>query len=128
MKNIITRAKLALAGALFFMVNAAKALAENGTGNTSGNSGVISVGAGLKQSVDSDVLAGKIISIAGGIGALAGAVCIAMLVYAGIRLTTATNEKTRAEAKDHIKHALMGVAIVALAVLIVAFVITILGK
>jgi predicted permease len=128
LKNLITRVKLALTGALFFVFDAAKALAENETGNTAGNTGMIKVGAGLEQSVTADVLANKIIAIAGAIGGLAGAICIAMLVYAGIRLTTATNEKTRAEAKDHIKHALIGVAIVALALLVVAFIVTILKE
>lgn len=74
------------------------------------------------DSVDSSTLADKIISIATGAGAIAGAIAVCMLIYAGIRMATATNEQGQAQAKGQIVQVLLGLGIVGLAVMIVGFV------
>ncbi len=74
------------------------------------------------DSVDKSTLADKIISIATGVGALAGAIAVAMLIYAGIKMATATNEQGQAQAKGMILQVLIGLGVVGLAVMIVGFV------
>jgi cytochrome bd-type quinol oxidase subunit 2 len=76
---------------------------------------------GLPSDVQSNQLAQKIVNIALKVGELAGAVCVIMLVYAGYKFVTATTEKERAEAKELLKNIFIGLAIVSLAVMIVAF-------
>ena len=67
-------------------------------------------------------LATKIINIATGIGAVAGAIAVAALIYVGFRMATATDERTRAEAKAHMMQILIGLGIIGLAVMVVAFI------
>lgn len=74
------------------------------------------------DNVDSATMADKIISIATGVGALAGAVAVVMLIYAGIKMATATNEQGQAQAKGMIINVLIGLAVVGLAVMIVGFI------
>ena len=72
--------------------------------------------------VTNTTVADKIIKIATGVGAIAGAVAVCMLIYAGIKLTTAPNEKGQAEAKGMMVNVLMGLGVVGLAVMLVGFV------
>lgn len=79
------------------------------------------ISAGLED-VDGGTLAEKIISIATGIGALAGAVGVVMLIYVGYRMVTATNEQGRADAKGHFVQIMIGLGVIGLAVMMVGFV------
>ncbi len=72
------------------------------------------------QNVDAATLADKILNIFIGIGALSGAVATAMLIYLGFKLKTG-KEETREKAKDHIRYVFIGMAVVALSVMIVGF-------
>lgn len=74
------------------------------------------------ENVDKNALADKIINIATGAGALAGAVAVVMLVYVGYRMVTATNENGRAEAKGHFVQVLLGLGVVGLSIMLVGFV------
>jgi len=77
---------------------------------------------GLPTDVQAKTLADKIVAIATGVGALAGAIAVVALIYAGFVLTTATDERRKAEAKDLLKNIFVGLALVGLAVMIVGFV------
>lgn len=72
--------------------------------------------------VEASTVAEKVIGIATGIGAIAGAVAVGMLIYSGIRLATASNEQGQAQAKGQIFQVLLGLGVVGLAVMIVGFV------
>lgn len=112
------RIKKAVTATLFFLMYTLPALAVDPP----------DIGTGLAQDVSGQVLADKILGISVAVGALVGAVCVAVLIYNGFKMTTATNEQKRAEAKDHIMYAFGGVAIVALALTIVGFVINVIIK
>ena len=72
--------------------------------------------------VSNTTVANKIIKIATGGGAVAGAVAVVMLICAGIKLSTSANEKGQAEAKGMMVNVLIGLGVVGLAVMIVGFI------
>ncbi|NPV89575.1 MAG: hypothetical protein HPY50_02210 [Firmicutes bacterium] len=116
--KFIQRSKTLLLSAFFFLFYTLPALAVDNP----------QIGTGLDSSVDQAQLADKFLKVSTGVGALIGAVCVGVLIYNGFRLTTATNEKTRAEVKEHIVYAFGGIALVAFALVIVGFVTNILSK
>ena len=105
---------------LFFLTIPALAADPPADISASGGSGIaIDVTAGLSNISSAD-LAGKIIKIATGFGALAGAVAAMVLIYLGFKLKVST-EQQRAETKQHIIYVLAGLGLVAFAVLIAGF-------
>ena len=80
----------------------------------------VDITAGLSN-VDKSALAQKIIAIATGIAALAGAIGVISLIYAGFRFMSG-GEKERAEAKQQIIFTFAGLGLTGLAVMIVGFI------
>lgn len=74
---------------------------------------------GLQQ-VDASTLAGKILKIAIGVGALDGVLAAAMLILLAMKLKAA-GEKGRMESLDHMKWVFIALGIVGLACVIVGF-------
>jgi len=110
-------AACALAAALVLWAGAAWAEAQ----------GVVDVSAGL-AAADKSALAQKVISIATGVGALAGAVGVIMMIYCGYKMMTSTRENERAEAKGQFISVLIGMAIIGTAVLVVSFLANLIGS
>ena len=98
---------------LFVLAQCALAQTQNG---------IPDITTGLLTDVQAKTLADKIVAIATGVGALAGAIAVVALIYAGFILTTATDERRKAEAKDLLKNIFIGLFLVGLAVMIVGFV------
>jgi amino acid transporter len=114
--NHVKKLWFALTTAVFILINTTTAFATNNT-----NGVAVDITAGLGQ-VDNATLAEKIIGIATGIGAIAGAIAVAALVYVGFRMATAVDERARAEAKEHMMQILIGLGVIGLAVMIVGFI------
>ncbi|MCL6476995.1 MAG: hypothetical protein K6T65_01125 [Peptococcaceae bacterium] len=74
---------------------------------------------GLQQ-IDAGTLAGKILKIALGVGALDGVLAAAMLILLAMKLK-ASGEKGRSESLDHLKWIFIAMGIVGLACAIVGF-------
>lgn len=74
---------------------------------------------GLQQ-MDASTLAGKVLKIALGIGALDGVFAAAMLILLAMKLK-AVGEKGRSESLDHLKWIFIAMGIVGLACAIVGF-------
>jgi peptidoglycan biosynthesis protein MviN/MurJ (putative lipid II flippase) len=87
---------------------------------------IVAVDAGL-QTTDKDALADKLKDIFTGIGWFIGIVAVGALILCGFRLTMAKNEQKREEIKDHIKWVLAAVVLVALAMMIVGYVVSLVG-
>lgn len=87
-----------------------------------GSTDIVDIDAGLNPT-DQKQLADKLQSIFKGIGYFIGVVAVGVLIFNGFRLATATNEQKRAEVKTHIMWTLGAVALVALSLMIVGFVI-----
>ena len=77
------------------------------------------ISAGL-DNVSPEALAGKIISIAIGGAAMAGAVAAVMLTYLGFKLKTG-GERDRAETKEHVMWVFLGLALAGFAAVIAGF-------
>lgn len=84
---------------------------------------IVEVDAGL-NTTDKQVLADKLQDIFKGIGYFIGVIAVGVLIFNGFRLATATNEQKRAEVKTHIVWTLGAVVLVALALMIVGYVIS----
>ncbi len=82
----------------------------------------VDVSVGLDKT-DQTALAGQLLAIFKGIGALIGVVAVGALIYNGFRLATAANEQVRAEVKNNIMWTMGAVALVALALMIVGWVV-----
>ncbi|AEG14422.1 hypothetical protein Desku_0822 [Desulfofundulus kuznetsovii DSM 6115] len=80
------------------------------------------IGAGVLAEVDKAAMAQKILNIAIGIGSIAGGIGVLALIFVGFRMLTATNDHTRAEAKQHFIQILIGLGVIGLAVTIVGFI------
>ncbi len=87
---------------------------------------IVEVDAGL-NTTDKQVLADKLKDIFKGIGYFIGVIAVGVLIFNGFRLATATNEQKRAEVKTHIIWTLGAVVLVALAMMIVGYVISLVG-
>lgn len=87
---------------------------------------IVEVDAGL-NTTDKQVLADKLQDIFKGIGYFIGVIAVGVLIFNGFRLATATNEQKRAEVKTHIVWTLGAVVLVALALMIVGYVISLVG-
>lgn len=87
---------------------------------------IVKVDAGL-NTTDKQVLADKLQDIFKGIGYFIGVIAVGVLIFNGFRLATATNEQKRAEVKTHIVWTLGAVVLVALALMIVGYVISLVG-
>ena len=87
---------------------------------------LVEVNAGL-NTTDKTVLANKLQDIFKGIGYFIGVIAVGVLIFNGFRLATATNEQKRAEVKTHIIWTLGAVVLVALAMMIVGYVISLVG-
>ena len=87
---------------------------------------IVEVDAGL-NTTDKQVLADKLQDIFRGIGYFIGVIAVGVLIFNGFRLATATNEQRRAEVKTHIVWTLGAVVLVALALMIVGYVISLVG-
>ncbi len=87
---------------------------------------IVEVDAGL-NTTDKQVLADKLQDIFKGIGYFIGVIAVGVLIFNGFRLATATNEQRRAEVKTHIVWTLGAVVLVALALMIVGYVISLVG-
>jgi len=99
------------------------ALADDDT--AAGN--IVKVDAGL-NTTDKTVLANKLQDIFKGIGYFIGVVAVGVLIFNGFRLASTTNEQRRAEIKSHIVWTLGAVVLVALALMIVGYVIGLVGS
>lgn len=100
-----------LKGVLICLIPAAAAFAAENPDITAG-----------LDSVNQNTLAGKIISIGSGLGGLAGAAAVLMLINAGYKMITANNENDKSAAKEQFKNVLIGLGVIGLAVMIVGFV------
>lgn len=87
---------------------------------------LVEVNAGL-NTADKTQLADKLKDIFQGIGYFIGIIAVGVLIFNGFRLATATNEQKRAEVKTHIIWTLGAVVLVALAMMIVGYVISLVG-
>jgi len=87
---------------------------------------LVEVNAGL-NTADKTQLADKLKGIFQGIGYFIGIIAVGVLIFNGFRLATATNEQKRAEVKTHIIWTLGAVVLVALAMMIVGYVISLVG-
>lgn len=87
---------------------------------------MVEVDAGL-TTTDKTELANKLQEIFKGIGYFIGVIAVGALIFNGFRLATATNEQIRAEVKTHIMWTLGAVVLVALALMIVGYVIGLVG-
>jgi hypothetical protein len=87
---------------------------------------LVEVNAGL-NTTDKTVLADKLQDIFKGIGYFIGIIAVGVLIFNGFRLATASNEQKRAEVKTHIIWTLGAVVLVALALMIVGYVISLVG-
>lgn len=88
---------------------------------------IVKVDAGL-NTTDKTVLANKLQDIFKGIGYFIGVVAVGVLIFNGFRLAATTNEQRRAEIKSHIVWTLGAVVLVALALMIVGYVIGLVGS
>ncbi len=88
---------------------------------------IVEIDAGL-NTTDKTVLANKLQDIFIGIGYFIGIIAVGVLIFNGFRLATTTNEQRRAEVKSHIIWTLGAVVLVALALMIVGYVITLVGS
>lgn len=87
---------------------------------------LVDVNVGL-NTADKTQLANKLKDIFQGIGYFIGIIAVGVLIFNGFRLATATNEQKRAEVKTHIIWTLGAVVLVALAMMIVGYVISLVG-
>ncbi len=87
---------------------------------------LVKVNVGL-NTADKTQLADKLKDIFQGIGYFIGIIAVGVLIFNGFRLATATNEQKRAEVKTHIIWTLGAVVLVALAMMIVGYVISLVG-
>lgn len=87
---------------------------------------LVEVNVGL-NTADKTQLANKLKDIFQGIGYFIGIIAVGVLIFNGFRLATATNEQKRAEVKTHIIWTLGAVVLVALAMMIVGYVISLVG-
>ena len=87
---------------------------------------LVEVNVGL-NTADKTQLADKLKDIFQGIGYFIGIIAVGVLIFNGFRLATATNEQKRAEVKTHIIWTLGAVVLVALAMMIVGYVISLVG-
>ena len=87
---------------------------------------LVKVNVGL-NTADKTQLANKLKDIFQGIGYFIGIIAVGVLIFNGFRLATATNEQKRAEVKTHIIWTLGAVVLVALAMMIVGYVISLVG-
>jgi len=87
---------------------------------------MVEVNAGM-QTADKEALADQIKKIIQGLGYFIGVIAVGVLIFNGFRLATATNEQKRAEVKIHIIWTLGAVVLVALAMMIVGYVISLVG-
>ena len=87
---------------------------------------LVEVNVGL-NTADKTQLADKLKGIFQGIGYFIGIIAVGVLIFNGFRLATATNEQKRAEVKTHIIWTLGAVVLVALAMMIVGYVISLVG-
>jgi len=87
---------------------------------------MVEVNAGM-QAADKEALADQIKKIIQGLGYFIGVTAVGVLIFNGFRLATATNEQKRAEVKTHIIWTLGAVVLVALAMMIVGYVISLVG-
>lgn len=107
--SMVVRSLLVPAAALsFILFKALPVFAENPD-----------ITVGLQQ-VDASTLAGKILKIAIGVGALDGVLAAAMLILLAMKLKAA-GEKGRMESLDHMKWVFIALGIVGLACVIVGF-------
>jgi hypothetical protein len=90
------------------------------------DSDLVEVNVGL-NTTDKTQLANKLKDIFQGIGYFIGIIAVGVLIFNGFRLATATNEQKRAEVKTHIIWTLGAVVLVALAMMIVGYVISLVG-
>ena len=90
------------------------------------DSDLVEVNVGL-NTADKTQLADKLKDIFQGIGYFIGIIAVGVLIFNGFRLATATNEQKRAEVKTHIIWTLGAVVLVALAMMIVGYVISLVG-
>lgn len=87
---------------------------------------MVEVNAGM-QAADKEALADQIKKIIQGLGYFIGVIAVGVLIFNGFRLATATNEQKRLEVKTHIAWTLGAVVLVALAMMIVGYVISLVG-
>jgi len=106
----------------FIICCAGVALADD---DAAGN--IVKVDAGL-NTTDKTILANKLQDIFKGIGYFIGVVAVGVLIFNGFRLASTTNEQRRAEVKSHIVWTLGAVVLVALALMIVGYVIGLVGS
>ena len=91
-----------------------------------GDLDLVEVNVGL-NTADKTQLADKLKDIFQGIGYFIGIIAVGVLIFNGFMLATATNEQKRAEVKTHIIWTLGAVVLVALAMMIVGYVISLVG-
>lgn len=87
---------------------------------------IVAIDAGL-QTTDKTVLANKLKEIFTGIGYFIGVIAVGALIFNGFKLATASNEQKRAEVKTHIVWVLGAVVLVALALMIIGYVVSLVG-
>lgn len=113
---------------LFFSLSAQPALAETGVSELRQNLGAFGAQTGLGSGADSD-LKGKVANIINVILGFLGLLAVVMIIMAGFKwMMAGGNEETVKDARNNIKNAVIGLAIIFASFIIVNFTVRQLGE